>query len=53
MLRNAIGSRTQHIDRLNAEREGADRAAIIRGAMALAAGVVVLLTAIVVLIAMM
>jgi hypothetical protein len=53
MLRNAIGSRTQHIDRLNAEREAADRGALVRGAMVLAAGVVVLLTAVVVLIALL
>jgi hypothetical protein len=53
MLRNAIGSRTQHIDRLNAERESADRAALVRGAMVLAAGVVILLTAVVVLIAVL
>jgi hypothetical protein len=53
MLRNAIGSRTQHIDRLNAERETADRAALLRGAAVLAAGLVVLLTAVAFLIALL
>jgi len=53
MLRNAITSRTKHIDRLNAEREGADRSALLRGAMVVAAAVVLVLTAVVLLIALL
>jgi hypothetical protein len=53
MLRNAIASRTQHIDRLNAEREAADRGAILRGALVLALFGVLVLTAIVLLIALL
>ncbi|HEU5057665.1 MAG TPA: hypothetical protein VFU21_14120 [Kofleriaceae bacterium] len=53
MLRNAIASRTQHIDRLNAEREAADRGALLRGALVLALLGVLLLTAVVVLIALL
>jgi septal ring factor EnvC (AmiA/AmiB activator) len=53
MLRNAIGSRTQHIDRLNAERESADKAALLRGAMVVAFAAVLVLTAVVLLIALL
>ena len=53
MLRNAIGSRTQHIDRLNAERESADKSALLRGAMVVAFAAVLILTAVVVLIALL
>jgi hypothetical protein len=53
MLRGAIASRTQHIDRLNAERESADRGAILRGALVLGLFAVLVLTAIVVLVALL
>ena len=53
MLRGAIGSRTQHIDRLNAEREAADRAALLRGALVLALAAVLVLTAVVLLVALL
>jgi chromosome segregation ATPase len=51
-LRGAIGSRSQHIERLNSERESVDRSAVIRGAVLLSAILVLLLTAVVLLIAL-
>ena len=53
MLRQAIGARTAQIDRLNSEREGVDRAALARGALVLGLVLVALITAGVVLFAML
>jgi chromosome segregation ATPase len=50
-LRGAIGSRTLQIDRLNLERESFDRGALVRGALVLGAGLVLVLTGIVILVA--
>jgi chromosome segregation ATPase len=52
-LRGAINSRTSHIDRLNTEREGYDRGALLRGAVTISLIVVLLITAIVLLIALL
>ncbi|RMH41521.1 MAG: hypothetical protein D6689_10780 [Deltaproteobacteria bacterium] len=45
-LRSAIGAKSTEIDRLLAEREAYDRASLIRGTVAIGAGVVVLITVI-------
>lgn len=52
-LRGAIASRTSHIDRLNTERETYDRGALVRGGITIAVVVVLVITAIVLLIALL
>jgi hypothetical protein len=50
-LRGAIGSRSNEIDRLTAEREAYDKGSIIRGLLVLGAIFVVLLTIIIIMVA--
>jgi hypothetical protein len=51
-LRGAIGSRQTEIEKLTAERDSADRGALVRGAVVIGGGVVVLITLIVILLAL-
>ncbi len=50
-LRAAIGARSTEIDKLTAEREAYDKGSLIRGFVALAGGIVALVTLIVILLA--
>ena len=50
-LRAAIGARSTEIDRLTAEREAYDKVSLIRGFVALAGGIVALVTLAVILLA--
>jgi hypothetical protein len=51
-LRGAIAARTTEIDKLTAEREAYDKGSLVRGAVAIGAGVVGLVTLIVILLAL-
>jgi hypothetical protein len=51
-LRGAIGSRQTEIEKLTAERDSADRGAMIRGAVVIGGGVVILITLLVILLAL-
>jgi hypothetical protein len=52
-LRMAIGARTTEIDKLTAEREAYDRGSLVRGFVTLGAGVVLLITLFVILLAVL